>query len=137
MKPYEIALQEYGVKETVGPGTTQRVLEYFAKTGNSWVKDDETAWCAAFTGFCLETAGIASTKKLNAKSYLTWGKQTKTPKLGDVVVLWRETKTSPYGHVGFFVTKRDGFVYMLAGNQNNEVDISAFPESRVLDYRTF
>ncbi len=136
MKPYEIALQEYGTKEVVGAGSSARVLEYFAKVGHKWVIDDSTAWCAAFAGFCLETAGIPSTKALNARSYLTWGTSTTTPKVGDIVVLWRDNPQSSLGHVGFFVAKRNGLVYMLAGNQNNEVDISGFPESRVIGYRS-
>lgn len=137
MNHLEFALGEYGEKEIVGAGTSKRVLEYFSKSGNSWVKDDETAWCSAFVGYVLESCGIKSTKKLNARSYLKWGKPTTTPKMGDIVVLWRQSKTSAFGHVGFFIRKKDGLVYMLAGNQNNQVDITGFPESRVLEYRTW
>jgi len=86
MIPIEIALKEYGTKEIVGSENNPRVLEYFRTTGNSWVQDDETAWCSAFVGYCLETAGITSTKKLNARSYLTWGEATEKPELGDIVV---------------------------------------------------
>lgn len=137
LKPIEIALQEYGTKEIEGIKNNPRVVEYFAKCGNSWVHDDETSWCAAFVGYCLETAGIKSTKKLNARSYLTWGTKTTTPKLGDVAVMWRITPTSPYGHVGFYITERDEMVYLLAGNQNNEVNIVAYPKSRFLGYATY
>lgn len=136
MKPYQIALEEYGIKQILGAGTSARVLEYFKKVGHSWVHDDEVAWCAAFTGYCIEMAGIKSTRALNARSYLKWGTSTKTPKLGDVVVLWRIKKDSVYGHVGFFISKRNGLIYILAGNQNDEVNIMAYPEIRLLDYRT-
>ena len=137
INPVFIALNEYKIAEIVGPGTNPRVLEYFARTGNGWVKDDETAWCAAFTGYCLETAGIKSTHLLNARSYLKFGTETKSPKVGDIVVLWRGSIDAAEGHVGFFVTRRAGNVYILAGNQGNEVNISAFPETRVLSYRTY
>lgn len=137
VNPVFVALNEYKIAEIVGAGTNPRVLEYFARTGNGWVKDDETAWCAAFTGYCLEVAGIKSTHLLNARSYLKFGKETKSPKVGDIVVLWRGSIDAAEGHVGFFVTKRGGNVYMLGGNQGNEVNISAFPESRVLSYRTY
>ena len=135
MKPYEIALSEYGVTAIVGSKSNPDALKYFAKVGHKWVKDDDTAWCAAFTGYCLETAGIKSTKMLNARSYLDWGTQTKKPTLGDVVVLWRVSKDSAFGHVGFFVKETSDQVYILGGNQNNQVNISAFPKSRVLGYR--
>ncbi len=136
MAAYQIALGEVGTHEINGDRDNPRIVEYFAKTGNAWVRDDETAWCAAFVGFCLETAGIASTRKLNARSYLTWGQGTKTPQLGDVVVLWRGTRTSPDGHVAFFVKKDDNYVYLLGGNQADQVNISKFPLTQVLDYRT-
>lgn len=137
MKPHEIALSEYATKELVGTGSNPQVLKYYAKVGHSWVKDDEVAWCAAFAGYCLETAGLKSTKSLAARSYLAWGKTTSAPKVGDLVILWRISPTSAYGHVGFFVAIRDGLVYILGGNQNNEVDITGFPLSRVLGYRTY
>lgn len=136
MQPYQIALNEYGTVGVPGVDNNPRVLEYFAKTGNSWVKDDETAWCAAFVGFCLETAGIASTKLLNARSYLTWGKVTNTPKLGDIVVFWRISPTSTFGHVAFFIKATKDYVYVLGGNQSNSVCISKFPKSQILSYRT-
>lgn len=137
MKTIDIALGEYGVEEILGAENNPRVLEYFKKTGNSWIHDDETAWCAAFVGFCLESAGIKSTKKLNARSYLTFGKQTKTPKLGDIVVFWRISKTSVYGHVAFFIKQDTQYVYVLGGNQSDGVNISKFPLTQVLDYRTY
>lgn len=136
-KPIEIALQEYGTTAIVGLQNNPRVVEYYAKTGNSWVHDDETAWCAAFVGFCLESAGIASTKKLNARSYLAWGTDTKTPVLGDIVVFWRISPSSAYGHVAFYIKEKDGYVYTLGGNQSNQVCISKYPVSTVLGYRHY
>lgn len=136
MKPYEIALGEYGITAVVGSKSNPEAMKYFKKVGHSWVKDDDTAWCAAFTGYCLETAGFKSTKLLNARSYLDWGVPTKKPKLGDIVVLWRVSKDSVYGHVGFYVKETPDQVYILGGNQNNQVNISAFPKTRVLGYRS-
>lgn len=137
MTPLNIALGEYGTLEDVSSGNNQRILEYFAKSGNSWVHDDETAWCAAFVGFCLETAGIISTKKLNARSYLIWGKETKTPLLGHIAVLWRISPASAYGHVAFFIKKDGNYVWLLGGNQSDKVCIERFPASQVLSYRTY
>lgn len=135
-KILEIALGEYGTQEIVGAKHNQRVLEYFAKTGNSWVHDDETAWCAAFVGFCLETGGIASTKKLNARSYLTWSQPTLTPKLGDIVVFQRDN--SPVlGHVAFVIKISGDSIYVLGGNQANAVNIEKMSLKDVLGYRTY
>lgn len=137
MIPFETALNEYGEEEIVGSKTNPRVLEYFIKSQNSWVKDDETAWCAAFVAYCLETANIKSTRKLNATSYMAWGKPTTKPKLGDIVVFWRISPTSGYGHVAFFVKERNGFIYTLGGNQSNMVCIEKYPKSQLLGYRTY
>lgn len=135
-KALQIALQEYGKTEVVGPGHNGDIVNYFAKSGNSWVKDDETAWCAAFVGYCLETAGYGSTKKLNARSYLSYGRATTAPKLGDIVVFWRGTPNGWEGHVAFYISEIGDDVHVLGGNQSNQVNISAYPKSKVLGYRT-
>lgn len=136
MKPLDIALKEYGVEEIVGSKHNPRVLEYFKVVGHEWVKDDETAWCAAFVGFCLEKCDIPSTKKLNARSYLDWGEETKKPQIGDIVVFWRISKESVYGHVGFYMGENKTNVYVLSGNQNNQVSISEYSKQRLLSYRS-
>tara|TARA_R110000868_G_scaffold309957_1_gene571180 strand:- start:367 stop:792 length:426 start_codon:yes stop_codon:yes gene_type:complete len=132
-----IALGEYGTLEDLSSGSNPQVLKYYAKTGNSWVKDDGVAWCAAFVGYCLEMALIASTKLLNARSYLKWGKATLEPKLGDIVVFWRISPTSPYGHVAFFIKKDKNYVWVLGGNQSDSVKIEKYPITQVLSYRTY
>jgi len=136
MKHYEIAQKEIGVREIVGSKHTPRVLEYFAKVGHSWVKDDETAWCAAFVGWVLETAGLPSTRKLNARSYLTYGTPVTTPQKGDIVVFWRVAQDSWQGHVAFFDSySPDGDIMCLGGNQSNKVGISEYDTERLLEFR--
>lgn len=135
-KVYKIAEKEIGVTEVVGDIHNPRILEYFKKVGHSWVKDDELAWCAAYLGWVLEEAGISSTKKLNARSYLDWGVEVSNPKRGDIVVFWRGDKNGPYGHVGFFHSFDDnGDILVLGGNQANMVNISTYPKYRLLGFR--
>jgi len=131
------ALEEIGKKEIVGAKHNPRILQYFKTVGHSWVKNDETAWCAAFVGFILEKSGINSTKKLNARSYLKFGESTSNPTKGDIVVFWRNGKNSAYGHVAFFIRQTKNWIWVLGGNQNNEVNISKYHKTRLLDYRTF
>ena len=135
MNPLHVALDEYAVTEKTGAVHERRVLQYFHDLGHTWVKDDETAWCSAFAGWVCKEAGVSYSDKLNARSWLAVGKETTSPEQGDVVVLWREKKAGWKGHVGFFVTKRDGYIYILGGNQSNMVNISKYPESRLLGYR--
>lgn len=129
---FAIAHGELGVHEIVGPQHNQRVVGYFDAIGHSSVRDDETPWCAAFVGACLERAGIPSTKSAWARDYLKWGVTTTSPQPGTIVVLDRG---NGYGHVGFFVKRDREHVWLLGGNQNNEVNITSFPVSRVLGYR--
>jgi len=135
MKYFDIAFGQYGTKEIVGPLHNEEVVEYFEVAGHSWVKDDETAWCAAFVGYCLEKAGIASTRKLNARSYLDFGIPTTDPEPGDIVVFWRGSQSSWQGHVGFFIRAEGGNIWVLGGNQSNAVNITAYKANQLLGYR--
>ena len=136
MKHLEIALREYGVKGITGILHSNTILKYFKDIGHGWVKDDETAWCAAFLNWVLLKAGHQHTGSLAARSFLNYGTLTKTPALGDIVVLWRIRKDSPFGHVGIYISETKNDIYILGGNQDNMVNITAFPKSRVLAYRT-
>lgn len=127
-----IAHGELGVHEITGPQHNQRVVAYFDAIGHPEVKDDETPWCAAFVGACLERAGIPSTKSAWARDYLKWGVGTTSPRPGTIVVLDRG---NGYGHVGFFVRRDRDHVWLLGGNQSDQVNITSFPISRVLGYR--
>lgn len=134
-KAFEKALELYGLKEVPGAEHNKEILEMFAAVGHKWVDNDELAWCAAFVGYCLDFAGYAHTGRLNARSYLKIGNRTDNPRPGDLVIFWRVKEHSIYGHVAFYVNKRDGYVNVLGGNQGNKVQVSAYLESRVLEYR--
>ena len=136
-KIFEIALGEFGEKGISGTSHNSRILTYFRAPGFKQIKDDETAWCAAFVAWCFWKAGLVGTGSLMARSYLKFGKRTLVPKLGDLVVFWRGEKEGAFGHVAFFVKETKDLVYVLGGNQANAVNIAAFPKSQVLDYRTF
>lgn len=132
----EIALAEIGVAEIKGAKDNPRVLEYFDKAGFDGSKlKDETAWCSAFANWVAYKTCSLSSGKLTARSWLKVGKKTETPEIGDVVVFWRESPQSWKGHVAFFIAERDGFIYVLGGNQNNRVNIQAYPKNRLLEYR--
>ena len=136
---YAIAESYHGLKEYPGAKHNAKILSMFARSGHNWVKEDETPWCAAFVGACLGEAGLKSTGKLNARSYLKWGVPVKFEKAqkGDVVILWRKSYEGPLGHVGFFhdYGKDMGYVELLGGNQGDEVSIKEYSTSRILGIR--
>lgn len=135
MEPLEIALKEYGKKGIYGEGENTDILKYFAETGHSWVKDDDTAWCAAFINWCLKKAGWQHTNSLLARSFLGIGTLTTKPELGDLAIFWRVTKESGFGHVGFFIAESADGVFTLSGNQDNQVNIKEMSKEKLLGYR--
>ena len=135
MTTIEKAISQYGIKEIVGKEHNPEVLKYFKDIGHSWVKNDETAWCSAFANWVCQETGKNHSGKLNARSWLNIGVKTDAPELGDIVVLWRSSPQSWKGHVGFFIRETKSWIYILGGNQNNQVKISAYPKSRLLEYR--
>lgn len=136
MKAIEKAFSQLGIKEIAGKQDNPEVLKYFDAIGfdGSQLKD-ETAWCSAFANWCCKMTGHEYSGKLNARSWLNVGQDVSNPEYGDIVVLWRESLDSWKGHVGFFVAERYGWIYILGGNQKNQVKISAYPKSRLLSYR--
>lgn len=138
MTPYLKALSQFGIKEIVGKQDNPEVLKYFNDIGfDGEVLKDETAWCSAFANWCAFQTGHSMSGKLTARSWLSVGEEIfeGCQKQGDVVVFWRESPQSWKGHVAFLVAERNGWVYVIGGNQRNQVKISAYPKSRVLSYR--
>lgn len=134
---YKLALAARGMREIPGSKHNPEVVQMFADVGHDWVKDDETAWCAAFVGAMLKRAGMAHTGKLNARSYAEWGEHVdlNDAQPGDIIVFWRGSPDSWKGHVGFFVRWEGDSALVVGGNQSNAVNISTYPKSRVLAVR--
>lgn len=128
-----IARRELGVHETPGAQSTPRINEYLATCGA--VPSDEIAWCSAFVNWCMDRAGLPHTGRLAARSWLKWGDQLASARLGAVTVLWRESPQSPKGHVGLYLREAQGQVFLLGGNQANQVCVRAYTKARVLGYR--
>lgn len=132
-----IALSQYGVTEVKGKVHNPKILNYFKAMGKAWVTTDETAWCSAFMNWvALEGKKIPS-YKLTARSWLGVGTKVMVPKINDVVIFWRGKRSGWKGHVGLFIgyTEDRRYIYVLGGNQNNQVSIKAYPSYRLLGFR--
>lgn len=135
MKWYDIAKKKLGLKEIPGSKHNPEIVKMYADVGHAWVKDDETAWCAAFVGSTLKESGYPYLKSLTARDYLKYGISLKTPKEGAIAVLWRGKPTGWQGHVGFVSRFNDKSVWLVGGNQNNQVNETKFSIDKVLGYR--
>lgn len=129
------ALKWYKEKEDTRPGKSNSVILSWLQDILSWAKDDEISWCAAFVNSVCRLSGVIGTGKANARSFLDVGEPIHNPSPGDIVIFWRESKHSWKGHVGFFIREKGEYIYVLGGNQSNEVNISAYPKHRLLGYR--
>lgn len=121
-----------GIKEVPGAQHNPEILQMWRDIKRGGIKSDEVPWCAAFVGACLERVGIESTRFEGARSYASWGQKLAEPVAGCVVVFSRDGG----GHVGFVVGQdKAGNLLVLGGNQSDEVNVRAFPRSRVTALR--
>jgi len=133
------------------------------KADTTAMVDDNWAWCAAFVNHTLVEAGadtLETDDKYNkgrAKAYETFGQSVKgsntkdmlsNAKEGDIVVKKKmvaelDKNGKPTGkmkvqyHVGFFsgYDAENGTVNLLGGNQQDEVNITAYPIEQVTAVR--
>jgi len=136
MTPFDIAKTYIGTVEGPGPENNPVVMGMYASVGHDWVEHDSVAWCAAFVGHCLEKAGLRSTRKLTARSYLDWGIPVAVhdAQPGDIGVIPRGS-SSWQGHV-FFIDRIEGaWVWGLGGNQSDAVNVKRYPVSKLLGVR--
>ena len=136
MTPYEIAKTYIGTTEGSGPQNNPVIVQMYATVGHDWVEHDSVAWCAAFVGHCVERAGLRSTRKLTARSYLDWGVPVDVAdaQRGDIGVIPRGS-SSWQGHV-FFIDRIEGqWVWGLGGNQDDAVNVKRYPASKLLGVR--
>lgn len=133
MTPYEYAKTKIGIKETPGQEDNPDIIEFHATTTLK-ATDDETSWCSSFVNWCVIKAGLSGTNSAAARSWLLWSHETQTPKEGDIVV-FRRPPSPTSGHVAFFVRKEGNLIYVLGGNQSNQVKVSAYDAKDLLSYR--
>ena len=100
-----------------------------------WLNQDDSAtpWCGIFRGWVgyLTATGMPDAH-YRAKNWLEWGDRVQgEPIHGDTVIL---TRTGG-NHVGIVDHTTEGSVYILGGNQSDQVNISRYPKSRVTGYR--
>ena len=94
-------------------------------------------WCAGFINYVLAKAGYENTNNLSAASYHNYGTHVKEPQPGDIVLLRRSGGSGR--HVAFFYgwTFDNGvkYVQLLGGNQDDAVNITAYPVAAIVEYR--
>jgi uncharacterized protein (TIGR02594 family) len=133
------ALTQYGIKEVPGEKNNPDIVKYFNVLGDGQEWTDEFAWCSAFLNWACIESGKESSGALNARSWLAVGRPVTIPILGDIVIYWRESKSSWKGHVGIYINAEADadaeVIYTLGGNQGNMVCVKPYYKSSLLGYR--
>ncbi len=128
-----IAHGELGETEISGPQHNKRIIEYHATTTLK-AGTDEVPWCSSFVNWCVEQSGSSGTDSAAARSWTRWGKKLSRPKRGCITV-FSSSRGPASGHVGFFIEDRGPHLLILGGNQQNAVNYSSYPKSRLLSHR--
>lgn len=134
---YEEARRHFGLREIRGPKhhpTIVRWLEFLKAP----FRDDETAWCGTFVGWCLGSTLPAEPLPKNpfgARQWLGFGDALREPSLGAVLVFWRGSPAGWQGHVGFYAGERSDAFRVLGGNQSDSVSETWIAKSRLLGIR--
>lgn len=131
------AFAHLGLAEIPGREHNAAILAMFAEVGFPEVDADETSWCAAFGNWVAQRAGLPTTGKLTARSFLAWGSDAAgRPRRGDYVVIARGSQ-SWQGHVFLWLAEEGGYVWGIGGNQGKvgAVSVARFARSKVLGIR--
>ncbi len=133
-----IAQGEIGQKEIKGSADNDRIRAYHAATSMG-AAADAVPWCASFVCWCLEEAGVPSTRSARARSYEQWGHKLKPAEVGPgaIAVFWRgKTKAEGKGHIGFYVggNPTGAAVSILGGNQSDSVKIGVYKTNQLLGF---
>lgn len=134
--PVRLALSFYGETPLAGTMSNPQIVAFLESCGLPASAQDETPWCSAFLVWIFQQCCIDTPANAAAISWLNFSTHTDEPKLGDVVVLGWPKEAPTNHHVGLFVREVLGGIYVLAGNQDNKVDIALWKKEDVLSYRS-
>lgn len=121
-----------GTKEIHGPKTSP-IIERLLKLISAPWRDDETPWCGSFVAAVMTEVGIKPPPNpWRALSWATWGRALSDPLIGAVAV----KKRTGGGHVGIVISQdQNGNLWILGGNQGDEVSILVYPRSAFFTFR--
>lgn len=130
---------ELGVKEAKGTADNPRIVLYhrYSTVNNDKGMPDSVAWCSSYECFVHEMAGLDSTNNKMARSWEKWGVAVKVGEglPGDTVTFYRNGKSSGQGHVATFLKEDKNYVWVMGGNQADEVNVTRYSKANLTGYR--
>jgi len=131
-----IAKKEIGQKEIKGSKHNKRILEYHDSTTFN-ADTDEVPWCSSFVNWVITQAGYNGTNSSWAKDWIKWGRKMDKPVYGAICTIDYSYKGEKGGHVGFVVGKEENYVYLLGGNQGDQVKVSKYKTKGIEKYYNY
>lgn len=128
-------LEHYGMKEVDGVKSNPEIIAMGKELGYDIADDSTTAWCSLLVNYFAKKCGYEFTGKLTARSWLKMPMVVLKPKLGNIVVLWRGDPNGWQGHVGLFISMDEKNIFILGGNQGNQLTIAPYSRERLLGFR--
>jgi uncharacterized protein (TIGR02594 family) len=127
-----ISAAELGVKETPGPTSTKRILQYRAEAGCARKGDDgDVPWCRIYLVWVFARAGLPAAKNWMARAVESDPNFVKLagPALGAVCSFWRGSRGGGLGHTGFYRGETVTKVLVEGGNENDAVRRAFYPKN--------
>ena len=133
---FEEAKHLVGVKEVPGSQDNPIIMDWAADLHIIYEGDD-VPWCGLFAAHCV--GSTLSDERLpgnplGARQWEKFGDPT-APRLGAIMVFWREPKDQGVGHVGFYNGEDATAHQILGGNQADQVSLAWLPKNRFLQAR--
>lgn len=139
-----VAQRFVGIHERPGPALNHPFIVWALSLCGLQDSPDEIAWCSAFAQVVALVTGLERTNSAAARSWLKVGVTIEPPlaMIGDWVILKRGPGAQPGaavlnapGHVGIFLSRHNGDVQLVSGNQGDAVSIASFPAADILGVR--
>ncbi|MDW9508348.1 TIGR02594 family protein [Sinorhizobium meliloti] len=125
-----------GTREKPGVGSNPDILDWATDVDVMYASDD-IPWCGLFVGHCIASTldrEALPTNVLGARAWASFGIKTK-PTPGAVMVFWRKSRQSGFGHVGFYAGEDEEAYRILGGNQSDSVSLAWVSKDRFLAAR--
>jgi len=125
-----------GTREVQGDRSSPIILDW-ANSLDLHYPGDDVPWCGLFVAHCISSTmpeEILPQNPLGARQWERFGDPTE-PRLGAVMVFWRESRQSGKGHVGLYTGEDQGGFRILGGNQNDRVCLTWIGKERLTKAR--
>jgi uncharacterized protein (TIGR02594 family) len=125
-----------GTKEILGARSNPLILDWASSLDLHYPGDD-IPWCGLFVAHCIGSTlpeEILPPNPLGARQWERFGDPT-VPRLGAIMVFWRESRESGKGHVGLYTGEDEHAYRILGGNQNDKVCLAWVGRDRLTKAR--